>query len=111
MFAARIAGSPSKDGHWYSSFGDYGPDENRKGYGHGGKLYKLNLRTGALKAIVEDPRGGVRDPQVHYDARKVLFSYRKGDSPNYHLYETNLDDSGLRQLTDGPWDDLEATFR
>ena len=110
VFAARLAGSPSKDGHWYANFGYYGPDANRKAYGHGGKLYKLTLRTGALTAILEDAQGGVRDPQVHYDGRKILFSYRKGSSPNYHLYEINIDGSGLRQLTDGPWDDIEPTY-
>src|SRR5687767_6238071 len=110
VFAARLSGSPSKDGHWYANFGYYGPDANRKAYGHGGKLYKLNLRTGTLTTILEDARGGVRDPQVHYDGRKILFSYRKGDSPNYHLYEINTDGGGLRQLTDGPWDDIEPTY-
>jgi hypothetical protein len=110
VFAARLAGSPSNDGHWYANFGYYGPDANRKAYGEGGKLYKLNLRTGALTSILEDAVGGVRDPQLHYDGKKILFSYRKGKSPNYHLYEINSDGSGLRQLTEGPWDDIEPTY-
>ncbi len=110
VFAARYAGSPSNDGHWYANFGYYGPDANRKAYTNGGKLYRYNLRTGALGALVDDPLGGVRDPQVHYDGRRILFSYRKGGSENYHLYEINSDGTGLRQLTDGPFDDIEPTY-
>ncbi|MCP5116484.1 MAG: hypothetical protein GY953_37120, partial [bacterium] len=72
--------------------------------------YRLNLRSGELNVILDDPRGGIRDPQVHYEGRKILFSYRRGGTPNYHLYEINADGSGLRQLTDGQFDDLEATY-
>ncbi|MBI3683144.1 MAG: hypothetical protein HY235_22455 [Acidobacteria bacterium] len=110
VFAARYAGSPSNDGHWYANFGYYGPDANRKAYTEGGKLYRYHLRTGALKALVDDPKGGVRDPQVHYDGKKILFSYRKAGAPNYHLYEINIDGTGLKQLTNGPYDDLEPTY-
>ena len=110
VFAARYAGSPSNDGHWYANFGYYGPDANRKAYAEGGKLYRLNLHTGALTTLLDDPRGGVRDPQVHYDGGKILFSYRRGGTPNYHLYEINVDGSGLRQLTSGPYDDLEPAW-
>ena len=110
VFAARYSGSPSKDGHWYANFGYYGPDATRKAYGEGGRLYKLNLRTGALTTLLDDPRGGVRDPQVYYDGRKILFSYRKGGTANYHLYEINTDGTGLWQLTAGPYDDIEPTY-
>ncbi len=110
VFAARYSGSPSKDGHWYANFGYYGPDFNRKAYGEGGKLYKLDLASGRLTTLLADPQGGVRDPQVHYDGRKILFSYRKGGTANYHLYEINADGAGLRQLTGGPFDDIEPTY-
>lgn len=110
VFAVRYPGSPSADGHWYANFGYYGPDSGRKAYGEGAKLCIFNIRSGKLNVLLDDPRGGVRDPQVHYDGRKILFSYRKGGSENYHLYEIHADGSGLRQLTDGPFDDLEPTY-
>lgn len=110
IFAARWPGSPSQDGHWYANFGYYGPDAERKAYGKGGKLFRLNLASGKLTALLNDPEGGVRDPQVHYDGQRILFSYRKGGTPNYHLYEINADGSGLRQLTDGPFDDFEPAY-
>ena len=52
----------------------------------------------------------MRDPQVHYDGRKILFSYRKGGSDYFHLYEIGVDGSDLRQLTSGPYDDMEPTY-
>ena len=107
IFAAR---QPGKDGHWYANFGYYAESEKLPTYGDGGKLYRLNLKTGNLTCLLDDPRGAVRDPQVHYDGKKILFSYRKGGSPYYHLYEVGADGSGLRQLTRGPYDDIEPTY-
>jgi hypothetical protein len=121
VFAVRV---PGRD-HWYVSFGyyscDYGPPadhafgkypdgESLRGYGDGGRLCRLNLRTGRLTVLLDDPLGGVRDPQVHYDGQKVLFSYRPNGTATYHLYEINIDGTGLTQLTDGPDDDIEPAY-
>jgi len=108
VFAARKV-NPT-DGHWYANFGYYAADPNRKAYGSGTKLYRLNLRTKKLTIILADPAGGIRDPQVHYDGRKILFSYRKGGEEQYHLFEINSDGTGLRRLTDGIYDDIEPTY-
>ncbi|HUT35474.1 MAG TPA: discoidin domain-containing protein [Planctomycetota bacterium] len=107
VFALR---QPGRDGHWYANFGYYAQDDRRKTYGPGGKLCRLNLRTGERTVLLDDPQGGVRDPVVHYDAKKILFSCRKGDSPYYHLYEIGADGQNLRQLTDGPADDIEPCY-
>jgi hypothetical protein len=121
VFAVRV---PGRD-HWYVNFGyyscDYGPPadhafgkypdgESLRGYGDGGRLCRLNLRTGQLTVLLDDPLGGVRDPQVHYDGQKVLFSYRPNGTATYHLYEINIDGTGLTQLTDGPDDDIEPAY-
>jgi len=120
VFAVRV---PGRD-HWYVTFGnyscDYGPGADRAfkkdedgvcwGYGEGARLCRLNLRTGELKVILEDAKGGIRDPQMHYDGQKILFSYRQGGTHPFHLYEINIDGTGLKQLTDGPDDDIEPTY-
>ncbi len=107
VFAVRQADS---DGHWYANFGYNIINPARTYYHPGGRLCRLNLKTGKVTTLLDDEDGGVRDPQVHYDGTKILFSYRKGGQPYYHLYEINTDGSALRQLTDGPFDDVEPTY-
>jgi mono/diheme cytochrome c family protein len=98
------------DGHWYANIGYYAVDPNSKLFQPFGQLCKLDTTTGKTTLLLDDPQGGVRDPAIDYDARKVLFSYRKGGTDCYNLYEINLDGSGLKQLTDGPRDDIEASY-
>jgi hypothetical protein len=104
VFAVR---KPGKDGHWYANFGYYGPDENRTAYLDGGRLCKLDLQTGKVTDLINDKAGGLRDPVINHDATRIVFSWRKDGGPNYHLWECGIDGSRLRQLTDGPWDDIE----
>ncbi len=106
IFAVRQSGG----GHWYENFGHYCQDVNAKLYGAKGQLCRLNLRTGKLTVLLDDPKGAVRDPQVHYDGARILFSYRAGGTDYFHLFEINIDGGGLRQLTDGPYDDIEPTY-
>ncbi|MFH1268289.1 MAG: hypothetical protein ABIK89_21420, partial [Planctomycetota bacterium] len=100
VFAVRVCGFD----HWYANFGyysasvpEYPPQRGLEGeeipplFGEGGRLCRLNLRTGELKVLLDDPTGGIRDPQVHYDGEKILFSYRKGGQPYYHLHEIGCD--------------------
>ena len=107
VFAAREDGV---DGHWYANFGYYAQDENKKLYRAEGRLCKLDATTGELTLLVDDPQGSVRDPAVHYDAEKVLFSWRKSGTETFHLYEIDVDGTGLKQLTDGIHDDIEPTY-
>jgi len=108
VFAVRGTGN---DGHWYANFGYRVESTNNVQYGPaGGRLCLLNLRSGRTTVLLDDPGGGVRDPQVHYDGRRLVFAYRKGGGRSYHLYEINTDGSGLRQLTEGDYDDMEPTY-
>nr|MBC8873931.1 LamG domain-containing protein [Planctomycetota bacterium] len=71
VFAER---APGRDpaGHYYANFGYSCIDPTYWIHGaDGGRLCKLNLRTGELTALVDDPEGAVRDPQVHYDGEKI----------------------------------------
>ncbi|MHC4398566.1 MAG: HzsA-related protein [Planctomycetota bacterium] len=107
IFAVRQPGAGS---HWYENFGHYAYDEADTLYGAMGRLCRLRLATGKVTPLVDDLEGAVRDPQVHYDGQKILFSYRKGGTDHFHLYEINVDGTGLRQLTEGPHDDIEPTY-
>ncbi len=98
------------DPHWYANFGYFARGTDQKVFRARGSLCKLDLETKAVTTLLDDPEGSVRDPQVHYDRNKILFSYRKGGSYHFHLYEIGADGSNLRQLTDGPFDDIEPTY-
>jgi len=107
VFAARECGV---DGHWYANFGYYSFDRKRKLYRRQGRLCKLDVATGKVTLLVDDPEGSVRDPVVHYDAKKILFSWRKGGTEQFHLYEINTDGSGIKRLTGGIYNDIEPTY-
>jgi len=110
VFAERHPGRDTSR-HYYANFGYSCIDPDYWIHGSdGGRLCKLNLRTGELTVLLDDPNGAVRDPQVHYDGEKILFSYRKAGGHHYNLYEINCDGTGLRQITTGPWDDIEPAY-
>jgi hypothetical protein len=68
--------------------------------------------------------GNVLEPRLSYDAKRIVFSYvdlagksfvpnkvdQQTDEGFYHIYEVNVDGTGLRQLTQGPYDDLMPTY-
>lgn len=77
----------------------------------------------------EDGDGGTfLSPDLSYDGRTVLFSYAEceGDTRHrhhtdpqqghwdpgrcYHLFKVGLDGSGLEQITDGTWNDLDPCW-
>ncbi|MBL7221110.1 MAG: discoidin domain-containing protein, partial [Phycisphaerae bacterium] len=107
VFAARESGV---DGHWYANFGYYSYNSNSKLYRKEGRLCKLDVATGKAALLVDDPEGSIRDPAVHYDAKRIVFSWRKKGTDQFHLYEINVDGSGLKQLTSGIYDDIEPSY-
>jgi len=97
----------------------------------GGGLYILEdfkTDTPNLRCLTEHMApGSVIRPDISFDGRRVLFAYCKHypglkDEPNkldkanvpedafYHLYEMNLDGSGLRRLTHGKYDDFDGRY-
>jgi hypothetical protein len=97
--------------HYYANFGHSAiRPEHWLHAADGGQLIALGLRHRNVDILLDDPAGNVRDPCVHYDGRRILFSYRKGGTHHYNLYTINADGTGLTQLSDGPWDDVEACW-
>ena len=110
IFAERHPGRDPQ-GHYYANFGYACGDVNLWLHGKdGGRLCKLDVASGKVVALLDDPKGAVRDPQVYYDAKKILFSYRKGGTHYYNLYEIDIDGKNLRRITKGAWDDVEPTY-
>ncbi|WP_234042014.1 hypothetical protein [Persicirhabdus sediminis] len=107
VFATR---HQSIDAHYYASFGHYAQSENTPAYTEFGQLVILDVDSGEMNILLEDEKGGVRDPQMHYDGKKILFSYRPGGSPYFNLYEIDIASKELRQITKGEYDDIEPSY-
>ncbi|MBN1819027.1 MAG: hypothetical protein JW828_16830 [Sedimentisphaerales bacterium] len=66
----------------------------------GGAALKLfDVKTGKVQTLLETVAGVIRDPDVHFDGTRILFSMRRDIRDPYHIYEINSDGSGLKQLT------------
>lgn len=80
----------------------------------GARLLKLKgLRPdGHPTQLMPQPplHGSFWRPDLSWDARKVLFCFKPHNEKSFHLYEINVDGSGLTQLTDGPFDDLDPIY-
>jgi len=66
-----------------------------------GALKAVDVRSGEVRTLLEAPAGVIRDPEVSFDGRKVLFSMRRDVKDDYHIHEIKADGSGLSQLTFG----------
>jgi hypothetical protein len=107
VFTVRKA---DRDNHWYANIGHWSGDPERRLFHDGSRLCRLDTRTGKRTVLLEDARGGIRDPQVHYDGKKILFSYRPGGSEYYNLYEIGIDGKGMRRITNAAYDDFEPSY-
>jgi hypothetical protein len=69
-----------------------------EGQKDGGGLYLYDVTNGELTELVPSPGGQILDCDLSFDARKILFSWRRGKL--YQVYSINVDGTGLTQLTD-----------
>jgi hypothetical protein len=96
----------------------------------GGGIYILSGFKGdqpTVRCLTEEwPEGSFLRPDLSYDGQRVLFAWcrhyphvaamEKVDKEQlpedafYHLFEMNLDGSGLRQLTHGYYDDFDGRY-
>ena len=73
---------------------------NESSFEGGGALKCIDFaEAGQVTALLEAPEGIIRDPEVHFDGTRIVFSMRKDKADGYHIYEINADGSGLKQLT------------
>lgn len=68
----------------------------------GSALKILDVASGTVATLLSSARGVIRDPEVHFDGKKILFSLRRHIEDDYHIYEINIDGSNVRQLTFAP---------
>lgn len=65
-------------------------------------LLEMNGLRARIQTLLKDPNGAIRDPAVSYDAKRLLFAWKKSlNEDDYHLYEMDLESSRTRQITSG----------
>ena len=79
-----------------------------EGFTAGGGLYVFN--KDGFRQLIDSSKGQILDAEVSYDGKTVLFSWRKDKETNYDLYVINLDGTGLKQLTNHPGNDFNASW-
>ncbi len=82
--------------------GEFNPDRgimHAELFQGGGAMKTIDLRTGEIKTLIEVPEGIARDPDIHFDGRRIVFAMRHHKAEDYHIYEIGTDGSDLRQLT------------
>jgi len=68
----------------------------------GGALCVYDVGTGQVETLLADEDGVIRDPDVSFDGRRILFAWKKSDrGDDYHLYEMDYATREVRQLTHG----------
>ncbi|MDP6543797.1 MAG: hypothetical protein QGH60_07370 [Phycisphaerae bacterium] len=66
----------------------------------GGGICVLSLRDGSTREIATGLKGGVFGRfDLSFDAKKIVFDWKKAQGEGYRIYEINVNGTGLRQLT------------
>jgi hypothetical protein len=65
-------------------------------------ILEMDVNYGKVTTLIDDPKGVIRDPDVSFDGKRILFSWKKSDrKDDYHLYEMDVATKKIRQLTFG----------
>jgi len=94
------------------------PHETRHRLGYmavpGGQLLVvdgLSLAGTVRRLMPQAPlHGSFWRPDLSFDGQRVLFCFKPHNEKAFHIYECNLDGTGLRQLTSGIFDDFDPVY-
>lgn len=65
-------------------------------------ILEMNGLYGTVKTLIKDPKGVIRDPDVSFDGKRILFAWKKSDrEDDYHLYEMDVASENIKQITSG----------
>jgi hypothetical protein len=92
---------------------DFEPGEiSHRNYRPGGALKVLDLRRGDKpRTLLATERGVIRDPDVHYDGRRIVFAMRSDGEEAFQIYTIGADGTGLARLThSSPHTDIDPAW-
>jgi HEAT repeat protein len=74
----------------------------------GRKLYLLKPGPGAKpRSLLDAGTGVIGSPDMSFDGQSVLVAMARAGDSFFHIYRVPLDGSEFRQLTDGPFHDID----
>jgi len=69
----------------------------------GGGIYVLSLKDGSTRRIASELEGGVFGRMdLSFDAKKIVFDWKRSMDEGYRIYEVGVDGQGLRQVLAAP---------
>lgn len=97
LFVTRRQFAP--DHHNTETFFQQG-EINTDSYRPGGALKMLDLAGGRVSVLLDAGRDGlIRDPEISFDGKRVVFSYRRNRSEGASIWEINRDGGKPRRIT------------
>lgn len=90
-------------GSFYAYTEAQSDDRAEYNFSPGSALCELKMEGifGTVSTLLNSTTGVIRDPDISSDGSKILFSHKKSDGDDYHLYEMNYATKQVRQLTSG----------
>ncbi|MEI7910336.1 MAG: hypothetical protein WCK77_11920, partial [Verrucomicrobiota bacterium] len=74
----------------------------------GGGMFVLSLKDGSLRQLAGQLQGGVFGRMdLSFDAKKIVFDWKRSNDEGYRIYEVGADGSGLRQILKAPDNEAE----
>ena len=76
-------------------------------------LYDPAHPEAGVRTIFSDPEGFIFDLSLSFDAKKIVFAYKKEvrkRQDSFHVYEIQTDGTGLRQLSEGRYHDFSPVY-
>ena len=78
----------------------------------GGNVCVLDLKTRKVRDLLPELSSGVFERfDLSFDAKRVVFAWKKGPQDGYRIYEVRVDGTGLRQLTFPQADEAELASK
>jgi HEAT repeat protein len=91
----------------------YATTDSGPTYRLGCNIYRLDTTAAGQKLtpLTQFADGYVADCETSWDATRIIFCHRGGKTdPWWHLYEMNADGTNQRQLTSGPYHDVQPAY-
>lgn len=90
----------------------YAVTDSGPAYRPGRNLYVLSPARpdGTVTPLTRFRDGYVAEPELSWDGKYVIFTYRGQEDPWWHIYRINADGSELEQLTHGPYHDVGPAY-